>query len=242
MFRLRCVLRSRPARSTLARPTPVGNPCDFGQRSAATIRLRPWPRVLASKQSEVVPPSTPDARSALRTPSQALRRRFDRSRSDPRLALPALPWDCASRATQRPPEDPHSSSRAKRAVTGPGREDWGTRWPPSRSAQAAVLLQGLGTQFHRGADREPGPPNPAPARACGSFGAGGLHGETVTQTWRNRRVGTCRPGGRGRRRLRYAPPPGSPRPGRPRAERRAPPRPAPPACQPGRSRPSARGS
>lgn len=73
------------------------------------MRLRPWPRVLASKQSEVSPPThttPPDAGSALRTPSQALRRRFDRSRSDPRLALPALPWDCASRASQRPPERP----------------------------------------------------------------------------------------------------------------------------------------
>lgn len=46
----------RPARYTLARPTPVGNPCDFGQRSAATIKLRPWRRLLAPKQSEVSPP------------------------------------------------------------------------------------------------------------------------------------------------------------------------------------------
>lgn len=48
----------------------------------------------------------------MRTPSQALRRRFDRSRSDPRLALPALPRDSASRASQRRTEDPHSSSPA----------------------------------------------------------------------------------------------------------------------------------
>lgn len=54
----------------------------------------------------------PDARSALRTPSQALRHQSDRSRSDPRLALPALPRDSASRASQRPTEDPHSSSPA----------------------------------------------------------------------------------------------------------------------------------
>lgn len=113
----RCVLRPRPALCTLACPTLVSNPCDFGQRSAATIRLRPWRRLLAPKQSEVSPP---DARSALRTPSQALRRRSDRSRRDPRLALPALPWDCASRASQRPPVGPHSYSRAVARSPGAG--------------------------------------------------------------------------------------------------------------------------
>lgn len=179
---------------------PTG--CDPGAGSSPSSRARCPPGRRVSVEDAKPSPAAPvrPVRSDPPTPCSscsALGLRFAR--------LPAA----ARRPALKPPGRP-------------GREDSRTRWPASRSAQAAVPLQGLGTQFHRGADREPGLPNSAPARACGGFGAGGLPGETVTQTWRNLRVGTCRPGGRGRRRLRYAPPLGSPRPGRPRAARPAP--------------------
>lgn len=59
VFRLRCLLRDRPALRTPARPTPVHNSCSFGQRSAVTFRLRPWRRLLAPNQSGVSPTTPP---------------------------------------------------------------------------------------------------------------------------------------------------------------------------------------
>lgn len=181
------------------------------------------------------PPSR--ARSAWRTPSQALRRRSDRSHRDPRALLFLLCLGCASRAppsgrSRTRTEQPGCRAQS-RAPCGAARGRAGglPACPSRRSAR------GPRNAPHRGAGRELGPPNPASARACGGFGAGGLQSETVTQTWRNRRVGTCRPGGRGRRRLRYAPPLGSPGPGRPRAAR---PAPARAASLPARKEPAER--
>lgn len=83
-------------RATSGKGQQLPSGCDPGAGSSPPSRAR----------------CPPDAQSALRTPSQTLRRRSDRSRGDPRFALPALPRDSASRASQRPTEDPHSSSRA----------------------------------------------------------------------------------------------------------------------------------
>lgn len=225
-----------PAGCTLACPTLIRNRCGFGQRSAATMRLRPWRRLLASKQSGVSPPPPPSARSALRTPSQALRRRSDRSHRDRRLALPALPWERVPRAPQRPPKDPYSTSRAV-----PGGQ--GTRWRPSRSAQTAVaLLEGLGTHPHPGAGRELGsahqaPPLPVPAAVSGQGACEARQLLRPGETGESAPAGLAGVAGGGSvtPRLWARPVPAAHAP-------RAPPRPAPPACQPGRSRPSACGS
>lgn len=116
----------------------------------------------------------------------------------------------------------------------------GERRLPFSPAQRARPPAGPGNEARARGNpsiREPGPPNStAPARACGGFGEGGTaRSRTVTQPQRNRRVGTCRPGGRGRRGPRYCPAPARPptrrAPGPARPEGAC--RPSPPAAESG---------
>lgn len=235
-FGFRCVLRPRPARCTPARPTPVGNPCDFGQRSAVPSGCDPGAGSSLPSKARCLPP---DARSALRTPSQALRRRSDRSRHDPRLALPALPWDCASRASQRPPVDPHSGSPtvARRPRAGAGRpRDALAVFPicPSRCS-----APGPGNAVPPGSGPGARPTRLRPCPCLRRFrGRGPARRDSYSDLAKpaSRHLPAWR-AWQAEAPLRPAPGPG------PAAHApRAPPRPAPPACQPGRSRLSARGS
>lgn len=163
----------------------------------------------------------------------------------PRRALPAGALEPHLAHPQRPPwelERPHPP---------PPREARGWRGvrcarAPAGGAQVAIVAnpgrcppEGPGTAARARGDPglwERGPPNStAPAPACGGFGEEGpARSGTVTQPQRNRRVGTCRPGGRGRRRPRYGLAPPGPASHAPRAPPCAA-RPAP-RRPPGRSR------
>lgn len=135
-------------------------------------------------------------------------------------------WDRTLHTPQRPPcerEDPHRTPRLGPSAAAAGcgvpgrRRGEGERRLPFSPAQRARPPAGPGNEARARGNpsiREPGPPNStAPARACGGFGEGGpARSRTVTQPQRNRRVGTCRPGGRGRRGPRYCPAPSGVRP------------------------------
>lgn len=192
--------------------------------------LAPGPRLQAERG---VPP---DAGSALRTPSQARRRRFDRSAvTHPRLALPALPWDCASRASQRPPEDPHSSRQADRGGRTRGRAGRLPDLPKPLFRSRAWERSSTGERTRSPAYQTP--PLPVPAAVSGQGACPARQLLRPGETCESAPAGPAGVAGGGS----VTPRPWA-RPVPAAHAPRAPPRPAPPACQPGRSRPRARGS
>lgn len=130
------------------------------------------------------------------------------------------PWDRTLHTPQRPSwerVDPYPATPTGRARLAQG----AVRLVAGVGAPLVAILASPVGAVHLGpwdrspraqarrdpSTQEPGPPNStAPARACSGFGEGGPSRiGTVTQPQRNRRVGTCRPGGRRRWWPRYRP-------------------------------------
>lgn len=197
---------------------------------------RPWPVIgnASGKGQQLPSAATPSRTGALPPPPAGV------GEAKPSPNAPARPvlrgrgahflreqrWDRTLHTPQRPPcerEDPHRTPRLGPSAAAAGcgvpgrRRGEGERRLPFSPAQRARPPAGPGNEARARGNpsiREPGPPNStAPARACGGFGEGGpARSRTVTQPQRNRRVGTCRPGGRGRRGPRYCPAPSGVRP------------------------------
>lgn len=227
----------------------------YGLVSSFTLawQPRPWPTVgAASGKSQQLPPAVTRALAPRPQAERVGAPQAGVGEAKPSPEAPARPVQPGPRRAScgSPGTAPRSPAAATLGAGGPapyttprarGWHGVGCARAPVGGAQVAIVANPGSLSIRGPWDRSSrargprllgagAPHSTAPAPACGGFGEGGpARSGTVTQPQRNRRVGTCRPGGRGRRRPRYGlAPPG---PGLPRASRpalRCAPRPARP--------------